>query len=227
MRPVPITRRDDGLPEPGLEAASLEGLDDATLLSLVLARSSSCADPQRTASDLFTRFDTLGAILSADLPELARTQGLGPVALTDLKLLRLLCERLARCQASRRPAVSSWSALVDYVRVALADAPREQFRALFLDRKNHLLRDEMIGQGTVDHAPVYPREVVRRALDLSASAIILVHNHPSGDPTPSGADIALTRKIASAAQLFDIKVHDHLIVGRDGTASLRTMGLFG
>ena len=121
--------------------------------------------------------------------------------------------------------ITSWGALLAYVRVSLAHQPREQFRALFLDRRNHLLRDELTAEGTVDHAPVYPREVVRRALELSASALILVHNHPSGDPTPSRADIEMTRKIVDAARLFSIQVHDHLVVGREGTASFKSLGL--
>lgn len=206
-------------------SGSLTGLDDATLLALMLARGSSCVDPHRVAAGLFERFGTLAAIVSADLPELARIEGVGSVALTDLKLLKLLCERLARCEAAQRPVISTWSALLTYVRIALAEEPREQFRALFLDRRNQLMRDELVAHGTVDHAPVYPREVVRRALDLSASSIILVHNHPSGDPTPSQADITVTRQIVEAAKLFNIQVHDHLVVGRDGAASFRSLGL--
>lgn len=209
----------------GPPIGSLASLDDMTLLALMLGGRSSCADRHRVAADLFDRFGGLAAIASADLCELSRIDGVGQAVMTELKLLRLLCERMSRCEASRRPVVSSWTALLAYVRVALVEEPREQFRALFLDRKNQLLRDEMVSQGTVDHAPVYPREVVRRALDLSASAIILVHNHPSGDPQPSRADIEMTRKVIDAARVFDIQVHDHLIVGRDGTASFRTLGL--
>ncbi len=225
MRPLPEIDHDARFQTEGPDVGSLAALDDVTLLGLMLTRGPSCADPHGAASRLFARFGSLAAIASADLPELARVGGVGPVALTDLKLLRLLCERLARCEAARRPVVSSWSALLAYLRLALAEEPREQFRALFLDRKNQLLRDEMVGHGTIDHAPVYPREIVRRALDLSAASIILVHNHPSGDPTPSQADIVLTRKILAAAKLFDIAVHDHLIIGRDGTTSLRNAGL--
>jgi len=207
------------------QSASLASLDDPTLLALFLTRDASCKSPHRVAADLFDRFGSLAAVASADLPELSRVKGVGPVAMTDLKLLRMLCERLARCEAAHRPIVSSWSALLAYVRIALAAEPREQFRALFLDRRNQLMRDELVAHGTVDHAPVYPREVVRRALDLSASSIILVHNHPSGDPTPSQADIVLTRQIVEAARLFSIQVHDHLVVGREGTASFRNLGL--
>lgn len=225
MRPLGYTRLEGTCPNEGKRIGALAGLDDQTLLAMMLTRGSSCIDPHRVAGDLLGRFGNLAAVASADLPELARIEGVGPAALTDLKLLRLLGERLARCEAARRPVISSWSALLAYVRVALAEEPREQFRALFLDRRNQLMRDELVAHGTVDHAPVYPREVVRRALDVSASSIILVHNHPSGDPEPSRADIVLTRQIVEAAKLFAISVHDHLVVGRNGTASFRTLGL--
>lgn len=216
-------------PHDQLEAPPIDtfvGLDDRALLAMMLARRPETADWDGICTHLFERFGSLAAITAADVPELARTNGVGAAVLTDLKMLRLLCERLARSEVACRPVVSSWSALLTYVRVALVEEPREQFRALFLDKRNQLLREEMIGLGTIDHAPVYPREVVRRALELSAAAIILVHNHPSGDPQPSRADIEMTRKIVEAARVFDIQVHDHLIVGRDGTASFRSLGLF-
>lgn len=207
------------------DAETLMGLDDQALLTVMLCRDPACKDPPSAATDLLERFGDLAGVTAADPCELNRIPGLEPGGRRDLKLLRLLCERLARSEAARRPVISTWSALLAYVRVALAEQPREQFRALFLDRRNQLMRDELVGQGTVDHAPVYPREVVRRALELSASSIILVHNHPSGDPTPSRADLDMTRKIVDGAKLFDIQVHDHLIVGRDKTASLRALGL--
>jgi DNA repair protein RadC len=126
----------------------------------------------------------------------------------------------------KRTVISSWTALLSYVRVALADQPREQFRVLFLDKKNQLIADEVMNEGTVDHAPVYPREVMRRALELSASSLILVHNHPSGDPTPSQPDIEMTRQIIEAGKALRITLHDHLVVGRDGVASFKALGLF-
>jgi DNA repair protein RadC len=134
--------------------------------------------------------------------------------------------RAARAEVVRRPVVSSWTALLSYVRVSLAHDRREQFRVLFLDRKNQLICDEMMGHGTVDQAPVYPREIMRRALELSASALILVHNHPSGDPTPSKADIAMTLEVVEAGRPLQIKVHDHLVVGREGVASFKALGLY-
>jgi DNA repair protein RadC len=133
--------------------------------------------------------------------------------------------RVAKEPTAKRPVISSWTALLAYVRVALQHEPREQFRVLYLDKKNQLILDEIQNRGTVDHAPVYPREVVRRALELSASSMILVHNHPSGDPTPSRADIDMTREVVRAGHTLNVEVHDHLIVGRDGVSSLKQLGL--
>lgn len=203
----------------------LETLDDRALLARLLVLSVPGIDLHCVVERLFDRFGGLSAILAADLAELARVAELPAPNLESLKLLHLLCERMVRTEATRRSVISSWSALLAYVRVALAEAPREQFRALFLDTRNQLMSDELITYGTIDHAPVYPREVVRRALEVSASAIILVHNHPSGDATPSQADIAMTRKVIDAARVFEIKVHDHLIVSRGGTTSFQGLGL--
>jgi DNA repair protein RadC len=143
----------------------------------------------------------------------------------DLALVHELGLRAAREQVSRRPVISSWSALVAYVKQALAHETREQFRVIFLDKKNQLIADEVMNHGTVDHAPVYPREVARRALELAASGLVLVHNHPSGDPSPSSADIEMTRQVVAALRPLNITVHDHLIAGRDGVASLKGLGL--
>lgn len=208
------------------EPSALGDLDDRSLLGLLLGRCGRGADGDRLAADLLERFGGLGDILAADVSELGRMDGLGASGLLDLKLLREIAVRLARSAASARPVLSSWTALLAYSRTTLAHLPREQFRALYLDRRNILLRDELVADGTVDHAPVYPREVIRRALELSASALILVHNHPSGDPTPSRADIAMTRQIVDGAKLFGLQVHDHLVIGREGTASFRSLGLF-
>ncbi len=203
-------------------SAGVEALDDRDLLARLLWRTD---DPARAAGDLLSRFGSLGAALSADRSELARSGVADPSAVEDLQVVRELAVRMARIDASRRPVVTSWTALQAYVRTALAHRPREEFRVLYLDHRNNLMRDEMVAEGTVDHAPVYPREVVRRALEVSASAMVLVHNHPSGDPTPSQADIAMTRKVVDAAQALGLQVHDHIVVGRDGTVSFRSLGL--
>jgi len=164
-------------------------------------------------------------VLGAGPEALKTVRGVGEAVALDLSLTHELTLRTAREQVARRPVISSWSALLAYVKAALAHEPREQVRVLFLDKRNQLLADEVVGRGTVDHAPVYPREVVRRALELSACALILVHNHPSGDPTPSQADIDITRQIVEAGRTLRIAVHDHLVVGRDGTASFKALGL--
>ena len=152
-------------------------------------------------------------------------KGLGEAAITDLKIVQAAASRLARGQVKRRPVLSSWSSVLDYCRTAMAFADKEQFRILFLDKRNQLIADEVQQTGTVDHTPVYPREVVKRALELSATALILVHNHPSGDPTPSRADIQMTQAIIEVAQPLGIAVHDHIIVGKDGHASLKGLKL--
>ena len=218
--PIPKAPRSD--PEP----STLSSLDDRTLLGLLLDRCVPGSERDRIAGDLIARFGGLGQILAADVTELGRIDGLGSTGILDLKLLRELGIRLTRDAASARPVLSSWNALLAYARTTFAHLPREQFRTLYLDRRNMLLRDELVADGTVDHAPVYPREVIRRALELSASALILVHNHPSGDPTPSQADITITRQIVDGAKLFGLQVHDHLVIGREGTASFRSLGLF-
>lgn len=203
----------------------VDAADDQTLLALILARADPDTDPEPIAAALLQRFGALGAVAAAPPGELARAVGDGSAIPAELALLREFAVRLAREDACRRPVITSWTALVTYVRTALAHEPREQFRTLFLDRRNILLRDELVAHGTVDHAPVYPREVIRRALELSASALILVHNHPSGDPTPSRADIEMTRQVVEAARVFGLQIHDHLVVGREGTASFKALGL--
>jgi DNA repair protein RadC len=136
-----------------------------------------------------------------------------------------MLERAMRAPLHQRTVISSWSQLVNYCRVALAHEPREQFRVLFLDAKNQLIADEVMNQGTVDHAPVYPREIARRSLELSAASLILVHNHPSGDPKPSAADLAITREVVAAVETISVRVHDHLVIGRNGVASFKSLGL--
>lgn len=205
--------------------AGLDALPDYELLELLLCRSLPRGDVKPLAKALLARFGSLAGVLSASDAELRSVRGVGHAAALDLRLIHQATLRGGRDAIGKRPVVGSWSQLLAYVKVALSNQPREQFRVLFLDKKNRLIADETMGHGTVDHAPVYPREVVRRALELSASAIILVHNHPSGDPTPSQADIDMTRQVAEAARALRIALHDHLVVGRDGTASFRALGL--
>jgi DNA repair protein RadC len=203
----------------------LDALPDYELLELFLYRSIPRADVKPLAKSLLARFGGLAGVLSAPLGDLRAVAGVGDQVALDLKLMQEAALRLGRETLTKRPLISSWSALLAYVRTALAHEPREQFRVLFLDKKNQLIADELLGRGTVDHAPVYPREVARRALELSASAVILLHNHPSGDPTPSAADIDMTRQIVQATRALNIAVHDHLVVGRDGVASFKALGL--
>lgn len=207
-------------------AGGLAALPDYEALELFLFRAIPRGDVKPLAKQLLARFGSLAGVLGATADELKTVGGVGEAIALDLKLVHEIALRTAREAVGRRPVISSWSALVAYVKTALAHEAREQFRVLFLDKKNQLIADETMNRGTVDHAPVYPREVVRRALELSASAVILVHNHPSGDPAPSTADIDMTRQVADAARALRIAVHDHLIVGRDGVASLKALGLF-
>lgn len=204
----------------------LEAMPDYELLELHLFRTFPRGDVKPIAKALLARFGTLGGVLAASVEELKTVAGVGEAAAIDLKLLHEATLRVGRESVGKRTVITSWSALLGYVRVALANEPREQFRVIFLDKKNQLIADEVMNRGTVDHAPVYPREVMRRALELSASSVILVHNHPSGDPTPSSADIDMTNQIVAAGRPLRISVHDHLVVGREGVASFKALGLF-
>ncbi len=200
-------------------------LPDYELLELYLFRTMPRGDVKPVAKALLARFGGMGAVLGASVAELTTVRGVGERVALDLKLLQEATLRVGRETVARRPVITSSAQLQAYVKTALAHEPREQFRVLFLDKRNQLIADEVMNHGTVDHAPVYPREVVRRALEVSASAIILVHNHPSGDPTPSSADVTMTREVIEAARALKILVHDHLVVGREGTASFKTLGL--
>lgn len=200
-------------------------LQDYELLELFLFRSLPRGDIKPIAKALIARFGDLGRVAAADLGQLEEVRGVGRVTALDLKLLHAVSERIAKGAVTSRPVISSWSALLDYCRAALAHNGTEEFRTLFLDKKNRLIAEEFLARGTVDHAPVYPREIVKRALVLDASALILVHNHPSGDPTPSQADIDMTRKLVETARPFSLVVHDHIIVGREATASFKALGL--
>jgi DNA repair protein RadC len=195
------------------------------MLELVLFRAVPRRDVKPLAKSLLARFGSFAEVISAPTERLKEIDGLGEAAVTEFKIVQAAAQRLARGALAKRPVLSSWSVVIDYVRAAQAFAEKEQFRILFLDKKNQLIADEVQQEGTVDHTPVYPREVVKRALELSATALILVHNHPSGDPTPSQADIEMTRQIASAAKPLGVALHDHIIVGKDGHASLKGLKL--
>ena len=200
-------------------------LPDYEFLELVLFRAIPRRDVKPIAKALIARFGSFAEVISAPAERLLEIDGIGPSVVTDLKIMEAAGRRLARGAVAERTLLSSWAAVIDYCRAAMAFAQREEFRLLFLDKRNRLIADEVQGRGTVDHTPVYPREVVRRALELSATALILVHNHPSGDPTPSQADIKMTRDIIAVAGPLGIVVHDHIIVGRDGHASFRGLKL--
>jgi DNA repair protein RadC len=207
-----------------LIAAGAENLPDHELLELMLFASNPRAKVESLVTELLDRFGSLAEVLGADTEELAAA-GLGIPAIAGVKFVRELALRFMRAELRQRPVVASWDKLIDFCTAHLAYSTVEEFHILFLDRKNALLRDERQQRGTVDHTPVYTREVIKRALDLGASALILVHNHPSGDPTPSTADIAITKDIIKAAAPLGITVHDHLIIGRGLHASMRDLGL--
>ena len=202
-----------------------DALPDYELLELLLFRSIPRRDVKPLAKALIRHFGSFAEVLAAPVHRLAEVEGIGEGVVADLKVVEAAGRRLARGEVAKRPVLGSWSAVLEYCRAAMAFAEREQFRLLFLDKRNALIADEVQQSGTVDHTPVYPREVVRRALELSATALILVHNHPSGDPTPSAADVRMTRDIAEMAKPLGILVHDHIIVGREGHASLKGLKL--
>ena len=201
-----------------------DALPDYELLELLLFWTNPRKDTKPQAKRLLGRFGTFAGVISAPPAQLA-TEGLSDNAIALMKVTQAGAVRLSRQNVMSQPILSSWSALLDYLRAAMAHEANEQFRLLFLDRKNRLIRDEVQARGTVDHTPVYPREVVKRALELGATALILVHNHPSGDATPSRADIEMTRDIAKAAAPLGVTIHDHIIIGRGEPASLRSLGL--
>lgn len=200
-------------------------MPDYELLELILFRAVPRQDMKPVARRLLDRFGDFNRVLSADPRQLAQVEGVGPAIVAELKIVEAAAQRLARSKVINRPVLTSWDALLDYCHTTMAHGAIEQFRVLYLDRKNVLIADDEQARGTVDHVPVYPREIVRRALDLNASAMILVHNHPSGDPTPSAADIDMTRQIVAAAGTMGITVHDHLIIGKSRELSFRSAGL--
>ena len=200
-------------------------LADYELLELYLFRSILRRDVKPIAKELIAKFGSFAEVVSAPINRLAEVKGISEKIALDLKILQAGALKLGQETILGRPVLSSWPALLDYCRSAMQFETKEQFRVLFLDKKNRLIADEVLGQGTVDRAPVYPREVIKRALELSSTAIILAHNHPSGDPTPSHSDIEMTNNIIAAAKALGVAVHNHLIIGRDSTVSFKTLGL--
>ncbi len=202
-----------------------EGMPDYEIMELLLSIAIPRKDVKPLAKTLVDEFGGFAAAISADWQALQRVAGMGEVSVAALKVVRAAALRLARGEIMDQPVINSWDRLIDYCMTAMSHEKTEQFRLLFLDRKNRLIADEVQQRGTVDHTPLYPREVVKRALELGATAIILVHNHPSGDPTPSHGDIEMTRQVQEAASSLGIVLHDHVIVGRDGHASFKSLGL--
>jgi DNA repair protein RadC len=206
-------------------AGGADAMPDYELLEMTLFAALPRRDTKPLAKALLARFGSFAEVIAAPRARLLEVKGVGEAVANHLKIVEAAAHRLAKTRVVGRPVLSSWSALLDYCTAAMARVPNEEFRVLFLDRKNVLITDEVQNRGTVDHTPVYPREIVKRALELGASSLILVHNHPSGDPTPSKADIAMTREIVSAAKALSIAVHDHLVIGRSGHASFKTLNL--
>lgn len=202
-----------------------DALPDYELLELVLFRAIPRRDTKPIAKALIERFGSFAQVVSAEPERLNEISGVGENVITEIKIVHASALRLKLGEIMQKPALASWTALLDYCHASMAFKDKEQFRILFLDKRNVLIADEVQQEGTVDHTPVYIREVVKRALELASSSIILVHNHPSGDPTPSRPDIVMTGKIIEAAEKLNIKVHDHIIIGKQGHASFRGLGL--
>lgn len=200
-------------------------LADYELLELVLFRAIPRRDVKPLAKALLARFGSFAEVAAARPERLKEIEGMSEAAVIEVKIIQQAAKRFAKSNVEKHRSLTSFSAVLDYCRTAMAFLDREEFRILFLDKKNVLIADEVQGTGTVDHAPVYPREVMRRALELNATAMILVHNHPSGDPSPSGPDIQLTQEIVALGKSLNVAVHDHLIIGRDGFASFKGLQL--
>lgn len=202
-----------------------DALLDHELVEYLLALAIPRRDTKPLARALLTEFGGIGGLLTADADALARFPGMGETSVATLKTAHAAALRLLRSQVAERPILANWQALLDYLRADMAHHAIERVRVLHLNARNLLIRDELMNEGSIDEAPVYVREVIRRAIDLGSAAIILVHNHPSGDPSPSRADIEITRQVAEAGKRLGIQVHDHIIIGTDGHSSLRAQGL--
>ena len=206
-------------------SAGPDALSDYELLEMVLFTAQPRRDMKPLAKSLLKKFGSFAEAVHAPETLLREVDGIGDASINQLRLIAAAASRIAKGQLSQRTLLSSWNDVIAYCRTSMAFADKEQFRLLFLDKRNQLIADEVQQVGTVDHTPVYPREVIKRALELSATAVLLVHNHPSGDPTPSSADIQMTRAIIDIAAPLGISVHDHIIVGRNGHASLKGLKL--
>ena len=202
-----------------------DALHDYELLELILFRAIPRRDVKPLAKDLIDRFGSFAAVISAPTDRLTEVQGISDRVALEMKIVQAASVKLAQGRIMDRPVISSWGALLDYCQASMAYHEKELFRILFLDRKNKLIADEIQQEGTVDHTPVYPREVIKRALELGASAIILVHNHPSGDPTPSKSDIEMTQRILDAGKPVGVTIHDHLVIGTGDHVSFKSLGL--
>jgi DNA repair protein RadC len=229
---------DAGGPKPGHDASGhrarlrkrlLEGgaeaLADHEVIEYLLMTAIPRRDTKPIARTLLQQFGSLAGVFNADPAALAHHPGMGETSAAALRIVALAARRLARTQATAQPMLNSWQALIDYLTIDMAHLTVERVRVLYLDTKNRLIRDEHVSDGSIDEAAIHPREVIRRALDLGAAAIIIVHNHPSGSPEPSRADIQITNRIAEAGRLLGITVHDHVIIGREGHVSLKAKGL--
>jgi DNA repair protein RadC len=204
-----------------------DSLADYELLELLLALAIPRIDVKPLAKILLKEFGSFASVIAADPAQLRKVKGMGEGAIAGLKTVRAAALLMTKQELIDKPVIGNWQKLLDYCRITLAEEKIEQFHLLFLDHKNALIAHERQQTGTIDHAPVYPREVVKRALELEASAIIMVHNHPSGDPTPSKDDVAMTKAVAQAAEKLGILLHDHVVVGRKGHKSMRSLGLLG
>ncbi len=202
-----------------------EALADYEVLEYLLFAGIRQGDTKPVAKELLKQFGTLAGVLNADPHALQRVKGVGETTAAALKAVNTAARRMARSEVSEKPVLSSWQALIDYLSIDMAHLKVERVRVLYLDTKNRLIDDHHAAEGSIDEAAIHPREVIKRAMDVGASALILVHNHPSGNPEPSRADIKITQQIAEAGRLLNVTVHDHVIIGREGYVSLRTKGL--
>ncbi len=205
--------------------AGAEALPDYEMLELLLFLAQPRRDVKPLAKALLDHFGSFAEAISAEPAALAEIKGMGEAAVIALKTVQAAAVRLARDEVIDRPVLGNWKKLIAYCRASMAFTNVEQFRVLYLNRTNVLIADEMQQKGTVDHTPVYPREVIKRALELGATAVIMVHNHPSGDPAPSRADIEMTREVREAGEKLGIVLHDHVIICKGGHNSFKSMGI--